>query len=272
MATHDVVGSVDDGTVLETVNNGADAEYGHETGGASGSGNPGANGASTSATPYGSGGGAGSGTTNHADGGAGATVSNIAPSGSLFTGDTRCFGGGGAVGVVGFTDVTDAHGVPGCGGGGPADAAATTLTIPTANSGGGGGGLTIPQPDEQRAGAAGVIIFRWTAAPITVSFDAQGHGTAPASQTLVAGTAPTAPAAPTADGYDFGGWYLDAALTTPADFSVAVSASTTFYAKWVPALAATGAELSPALVGTAVLALFAGAGALAVARRRRESD
>ena len=42
------------------------------------------------------------------------------------------------------------------------------------------------------------------------------------------------PQAPTRDGYEFGGWYLDAGCTKPFDTSVAVTGDMTVYAKWTP--------------------------------------
>lgn len=71
----------------------------------------------------------------------------------------------------------------------------------------------------------------------TLTYDMQGHGTAPAAQTVYSGTANvlTAPTAPTAQGYDFGGWYANAACTgTTFDFSTALDDNTTLYAKWTP--------------------------------------
>jgi len=197
------------------------------------------------------------------DGGAGVTAATAGP-GSLFAGDTRCFGGGGAAGVPGSVGVAAAA----CGGGAP-DAAGTGLIAPRANSGGGGGAV----PADASDGATGIVIFRWTAATVTLDFSANGHGTAPASQAIVAGNAATKPADPTATGYQFEGWYTDAALTTPADFSAGVTASTTYYAKWVAALAPTGSEPSVVALGSALAALLGGAAILAVtARRRRSAD
>ena len=69
----------------------------------------------------------------------------------------------------------------------------------------------------------------------TLTYDMQGHGTAPAAQTVYSGTANvlTAPTAPTAKGYNFGGWYANAACTgTTFDFSTALNDNTTLYAKW----------------------------------------
>ena len=59
-----------------------------------------------------------------------------------------------------------------------------------------------------------------------------GHGTAPADQQVREGEAASKPADPKASGYTFGGWYADAACSTRYDFSSAIAADTTVYAKW----------------------------------------
>lgn len=261
-------GSVTDGTTTEPVANGADAGFGGEVGGASGSGFSGASGVSNSATPYGAGGGAAASPVGNADGGAGVIVSTIAPSGSLFTGDTACYGGGGAIGVAGV------QGIPGCGAGGPADTTATALIAPVPNSGGGGGGLSSVQTPEARAGASGAVVLRWTAANITLTFDVAGNGTAPVSQSIVPGTAPVRPADPTAEGFQFQGWFTDAAFTTPADFAAPLTASVTYYAKWLRVLPDTGADTSMPQLAAGAAAVLAGAALAGVAayRRRRQAD
>ena len=81
------------------------------------------------------------------------------------------------------------------------------------------------------------LYAKWTAVTTyTVAFEANGHGTAPAALTGIAsGSTITAPTAPTADdGYTFGGWYKEAACTTPWDFATdKVTGDITLYAKWV---------------------------------------
>ncbi len=67
----------------------------------------------------------------------------------------------------------------------------------------------------------------------TVTFDANGHGTAPSSQTIVAGGKASTPTAPTAAGWTFGGWYKEAECTNAWNFSTdVVTANTILYAKW----------------------------------------
>ena len=65
-----------------------------------------------------------------------------------------------------------------------------------------------------------------------VSFDTNGHGTAIADQTVREGKQATEPTALTDDDFDFGGWYTDAECTNKFDFTQAVNASITLYAKW----------------------------------------
>ena len=66
----------------------------------------------------------------------------------------------------------------------------------------------------------------------TVTFNANGHGTAPAAQTVEEGQTATKPTDPTAAGWIFGGWFKEAACTTAYNFSTPVTANITLYAKW----------------------------------------
>ncbi len=68
----------------------------------------------------------------------------------------------------------------------------------------------------------------------TVTFHANGHGTAPAAQTIIEGNTATEPTAPTASGWTFGGWYKDAACTEAQKylFSATVTSDLDLYAKW----------------------------------------
>ena len=66
----------------------------------------------------------------------------------------------------------------------------------------------------------------------TVTFNANGQGTAPDAQTIAHGQNATEPTAPTATGYTFGGWYTDAACTTAYDFNAIITGNVTLYAKW----------------------------------------
>lgn len=67
----------------------------------------------------------------------------------------------------------------------------------------------------------------------TVTFNANGHGTAPASQTIVSGGKVTKPTDPTASGYTFGGWYKEAGCTNAWNFNTdTVTGNTELFAKW----------------------------------------
>lgn len=75
------------------------------------------------------------------------------------------------------------------------------------------------------------VYAKWVKKPI-VNFNANGHGTAPASQTVELNGKAVKPADPTAEGYVFRGWYTTAACTTEFDFNTPIAADTTLYAKW----------------------------------------
>ena len=85
----------------------------------------------------------------------------------------------------------------------------------------------------------------------TVTFNANGHGTAPAAQTISEGGKASQPTAPTTTGYEFGGWYKEAGCTNAFDFNTAITANITLYAKWtentysVTISAGTGGTVSP---------------------------
>lgn len=69
-------------------------------------------------------------------------------------------------------------------------------------------------------------------AGVKVSFSA-GEGSKVDFQTTVANGSVAKPADPTRKGYTFAGWYTDEACTEAYDFSVAVTADMTLYAKWI---------------------------------------
>jgi|GEM_PF-2596202 len=67
----------------------------------------------------------------------------------------------------------------------------------------------------------------------TVSFNANGHGTAPENQCITDGEKASQPTAPTATGYTFGGWYTEAGCTNAWDFANdVVTSDITLYAQW----------------------------------------
>ncbi|MGI6375415.1 MAG: InlB B-repeat-containing protein [Anaerolineae bacterium] len=76
------------------------------------------------------------------------------------------------------------------------------------------------------------LYAKWTPLSYTVTFDAQG-GSAVAPQTVDHGGYASEPTAPTWTGHTFGGWFKDAACTTPWLFAHdTVTGDVTLYAKW----------------------------------------
>ncbi len=69
-------------------------------------------------------------------------------------------------------------------------------------------------------------------AGVKVSFNA-GDGSKVDFQTTAANGSVAKPADPTREGYTFAGWYTDEACTEAYDFSAAVTADMTLYAKWI---------------------------------------
>lgn len=71
-----------------------------------------------------------------------------------------------------------------------------------------------------------------------VSFELNGHGNAVPEQQLVGtphypyGDFVVEPTAPTAAGWEFGGWFSDAAFTTAFDFTEALNIDVTLFAQW----------------------------------------
>jgi uncharacterized repeat protein (TIGR02543 family) len=111
-----------------------------------------------------------------------------------------------------------------------------------------------------------------TSAIVTVGFDMQGHGTAPAAQDLVSGGTAVKPSDPTATGQKFTGWFTSAALTTPFDFAAPVTADATAFAGWTSSeLAATGTPVSPLVILIAAGVLILGILLLLISRLRRRA-
>jgi uncharacterized repeat protein (TIGR02543 family)/LPXTG-motif cell wall-anchored protein len=106
---------------------------------------------------------------------------------------------------------------------------------------------------------------------VTTTFDLNGHGAAIDPQRISDGDAPTAPVAPTATQWVFNGWYTDAALTTPANFTDPLTADQTLFARWDPTLAATGATINYGALWAGAVAVSLGALLLLWTRRRRAS-
>lgn len=73
----------------------------------------------------------------------------------------------------------------------------------------------------------------------TVTFDVNGHGTAPAPQTVDIGTKAVKPTDPVQTGWRFDGWYTDKDCTAAYDFDSVVTDNITLYAKWVKTVTVT---------------------------------
>ena len=67
----------------------------------------------------------------------------------------------------------------------------------------------------------------------SVTFDVQGHGSAPPAQAVVNGGLVTEPVTPTQSGYTFNGWYKDPDCLNAWNFgSDTVTSDTVLFAKW----------------------------------------
>lgn len=73
----------------------------------------------------------------------------------------------------------------------------------------------------------------------TVTFDVNGHGTAPDPQTVDIGTKAVRPTDPVQTGWRFDGWYTDRDCTAAYDFDKEVTEDITLYAKWVQTVTVT---------------------------------
>lgn len=93
---------------------------------------------------------------------------------------------------------------------------------------GASGDARLPLPDEVKQ----IIEGTTPTETVTLTFNANGHGTAPAAQTVTKGGTATEPTDPEAEGYTFGGWYEEAACTNAFSFSTVLNADKTVYAKW----------------------------------------
>ena len=80
------------------------------------------------------------------------------------------------------------------------------------------------------------LYAKWSGIPgvteLTVHFDANGHGEAPADVTVTAGETAARPADPVAAGYVFGGWFTEEECATLWSFDTPVTSDVTLYAKW----------------------------------------
>lgn len=93
--------------------------------------------------------------------------------------------------------------------------------------------VSIASASKTAAYIASIAVYKAAVTDVTVTFNANGHGTAPSSQTITSGGKVTQPTAPTATGWTFGGWYKEQACTNAWNFSTdTVSTNTTLWAKW----------------------------------------
>lgn len=87
-----------------------------------------------------------------------------------------------------------------------------------------------------------------TPATYTVTFNANGHGTAPAEQRITSGGKARNPGQLTDSEYDFGGWYKDKECTDGQEYDFnteTVTADITLYAKWTKKQTTPGPEPEP---------------------------
>ncbi len=78
----------------------------------------------------------------------------------------------------------------------------------------------------------GVEMLLSSADDHVVFFNANGHGKAPAAQSVAHGESAAKPSNPKAAGWAFGGWYTDAKCTDAYSFEEPVMKDLTLYAKW----------------------------------------
>ncbi|MBR5357864.1 MAG: InlB B-repeat-containing protein [Clostridiales bacterium] len=73
----------------------------------------------------------------------------------------------------------------------------------------------------------------WDINYYTVTFDANGHGSAPAAQIVEDGDTVSKPTNPSDNSFVFYGWYLDEDCTDEYDFSTPVTSDLILYANWI---------------------------------------
>ena len=78
-----------------------------------------------------------------------------------------------------------------------------------------------------------------------VTFNSNGHGTAPATQSIIENGLVLEPVAPSESGWVFGGWYKEQTCVTPWSFEKdLVTGATTLYAKWTEQTSSVGYTIS----------------------------
>ncbi|MBR4758742.1 MAG: InlB B-repeat-containing protein [Lachnospiraceae bacterium] len=84
-----------------------------------------------------------------------------------------------------------------------------------------------------------------------VTFQTNGHGKAPQTQSVNTGKKAEKPADPSETCHTFGGWFTDAACTAAYNFDAAVTKDITLYAKWTPAHSLSAVPAKEAAEGVA---------------------
>lgn len=117
-----------------------------------------------------------------------------------------------------------------------------------------------------------------------VRFDANGHGIAPAPQSVISGNRAFPPKRPKARGWTFGGWFRDRECRSAFDFSAPITRDITLYAKWTadgsgdsdeaaPPIPQTGDDSRSALysaVALICLGIMGAAGGALYGRKRKQ--
>ena len=110
-------------------------------------------------------------------------------------------------------------------------------------------GFTVPSAQTVTIATSGptVVDYYYTRSLYTVSFNENGHGTAPSTQTVRYEAKASAPSPLAEAGYTFGGWYKEPACTTSWDFANdKVLSDTILYAKWTAVTVPTPPSYVPA--------------------------
>jgi len=90
--------------------------------------------------------------------------------------------------------------------------------------------------------------------PAVVTFDANGHGTAPAAAVVRPNADVADPGALTAAGYTFNGWFASASGGSPVSFPYTATVNATLYAQWTPVTYAVTIDLNNGEAPTQVTA------------------
>ena len=135
------------------------------------------------------------------------------------------------------------------------------------------GAYVIKNPDDSIATHVLIVPKEASVPSWTVTFDANGHGTAPTAQTVTDGGTAVKPADPTETGWTFGGWYTDAACTTAFDFSTPVTGNLKLFAKWTEGSSAPTTPATYSVVSITNNAWTKGSGSsVVITVKRSEAD